>query len=382
MKKIVISLAAAAVALAVVFAFLIMPESGASEPSPTPEPTAVIAATPVPTPIPTPEPTPEPTPPPAIKIVVAGDVLTGEKIGPRIAAGEYDAVLDADTAERFRNADIALINLETSVSERGSPADKTYTFRSPPENLAFLRDYLGIDAASLANNHALDYGRDAFEDTLIYTREYGITPVGGGEDLDTAAAPYIAEVGDKKIAVFASNQILPAVSWTASGDRAGQLVTKDPKNLGILEENIKAARETCDFIIVYLHWGIERDSRPNATQKNTAHALIDLGVDVVIGSHPHIIQSFEYYNGKPIIYSLGNFIFNSRNPQTAFAEITIDGGEVAVRLVPCKMTGTLTYAAPEDEAAELLIKWSELSINAAFDEFGVLRPAAAEPAEG
>jgi len=338
----------------------------------TPTPTATPTATP--TPESTPEPTPEPTPPPPIKIIFAGDVITGEKIGPKIAAGEYDKVLDEVTAEHFRSVDIAVINFETSASERGTPADKAYTFRSPPANLAFLRDYLEVDVASLANNHALDYGREAFVDTLDWLREYDIAPIGGGMNIEEAAAPYIATINDTKIAIFASNQILPAVSWMATADRAGQLATKDPKNLGILAENIKTAREECDIVIVFMHWGIEVDRYPHNVQKNTAHALIDMGVDVVVGSHPHVIQSFEYYNGKPIIYSLGNFIFNSLHPQTGYAEITIDGDEVTVRMIPCLMSGQLTYLADEEKAAELLKYWTELSINSEFDENGILRP--------
>ncbi|MDR1328928.1 MAG: CapA family protein [Oscillospiraceae bacterium] len=363
-------------AVTAVVTALIAALAGISAPAPSPEPVHI----PEPTEAirrPKPEIKPAPPPPPVV-IAVAGDVLTGEKIGPRIAAGEYDAVLDGRTAEMFREADVAVINLETSVSERGSPADKTYTFRSPPENLAFLRDHLGIDAASLANNHTLDYGRDAFYDTLEHAREYGITPFGAGYDLSEAAAPYIAEAGGRRIAFFASNQILPAASWTAGTDKAGQLVTKDPKNLGALAEGIRAVRETCDYIIVYMHWGIERDARPNDVQKHTAHTLIDLGADVVIGSHPHIIQSFEYYNGKPIVYSLGNFIFNSRNPETAALFITLDGKNVTLRAVPCRMTGTLTYAAEGDDALALLGKWSALSYNCEFDADGTLIEKAAE----
>ena len=351
---------------------------GATTEEPTAEPTLlpVVEIPREPDPTPTPEPTPEPTPtpPPPITILVGGDVLTGEKIGPKIVAGDYEMILDAASAERFRNADVALINLETSVSLRGSPADKTYTFRSPPENLAFLRDHLGIDVASLANNHALDYGRDAFEDTLVHMREYGIEPIGGGMNISEAAAPWIAEVHGVKIAFFASNQILPAVSWTATDDRAGQLVSKDPNNLGILEKNVRAAVEECDYVIVYMHWGIELDKKPHDVQKRTAHALVDMGVDVVIGAHPHVIQSFEYYNGKPIIYSLGNFIFNSRNPETAYMEIVIDDGEVTVQLIPCYMDAQLTYSVDADRAETMLAKWSDLSFNATFDEAGYLVP--------
>ncbi|MDR2421170.1 MAG: CapA family protein [Oscillospiraceae bacterium] len=372
-RRLVVAAATAAAAVAAVFVSVSAPRSAPLRDDPPPA-ALTGEASPAPAePIrrPKPEILPAPPPPPVV-IAVAGDVLTGERIGPRIEAGEYGSVLDEETATLFREADIAVVNLETSVSERGSPADKTYTFRSPPENLAFLRDYLGIDAVSLANNHTLDYGRDAFRDTLEHTRRYGMAPFGAGGSLAEAAAPYIAEAGRLKIAFFASNQILPAASWAAGADTAGQLVTKDPGNLGALADGILSARETCDYIIVYMHWGIERDTLPNDVQKRTARALIDLGADIVIGAHPHVIQSFEYYNGKPIAYSLGNFIFNSRNPETAALFITLDGGEVSLRVVPCKMNGTLTYAAGEEDARALLEKWSGLSRGCEFTPGGEL----------
>ncbi|NLB29772.1 MAG: CapA family protein, partial [Clostridiales bacterium] len=185
---------------------------------------------------------------------------------------------------------------------------------------------------------------DAFYETLDTLREYDITPFGAGENLAEAAAPYIAEIGDVKIAFFASNQILPAVSWRAGDASPGQLVSKDPNNLGALADGILAAKETCDFVIVDMHCGIERDTLPNSVQNTTARILIDLGADIVIGAHPHVVQSFEMYNGKPIAYSLGNFIFNSRNPQTLLLLITIEhGGKITLEAVPCKMAGTLTY---------------------------------------
>jgi poly-gamma-glutamate synthesis protein (capsule biosynthesis protein) len=388
MKRVASGLAVVIIALVTMFAGL-SPRAEAPSPTTTPPvaapaPTSTPAPTPTATPtaLPTPEPTPEPTPTPPVVIAIGGDVLTGEKIGPRIVAGEYEDVLDSVTAERFRAADVAIVNLETSVSTRGTAVPgKAYTFRSPPENLAFLRDWLGLDAVGLSNNHTLDFGWDAFYDTLEHTREYGITPFGAGNDLAEAAAPYIAEAAGLKIAFFASNQILPAGSWSAGAEKAGQLVSKDPNNLGALAEGIAAARETCDYVIVYMHWGIERDSRPNDTQKRTAHALIDLGADVVVGAHPHVIQSFEYYNGKPIIYSLGNFIFNSRNPETAVMFLTIEDGKISVEIVPCRMKGTLTYAVYDDDAAALLSKWSALSYGCTLGADGRLNPDIAIGAE-
>ena len=89
------------------------------------------------------------------------------------------------------------------------------------------------------------------------------------------------------------------------------LTTYDPK---ILVDEIKKLREQCDYLVVYVHWGIERSERPEDYQRSLGKQYIDAGADVVIGSHPHVLQGVEYYKGKPIVYSLGNFIFRKQYP--------------------------------------------------------------------
>ncbi|MDR3310256.1 MAG: CapA family protein [Oscillospiraceae bacterium] len=388
MKRIIT--AAAVVAAAIIMVVLAvsspprLPDGSAQPPTPA-EPSGAPAfaespePSPAPPPSPSPEPSPEPTPePPSYSAVIAvgGDVLPTGNIGKKIAAGLYADILDETTAARFREADIALINLETSVSERGTPIPgKAYTFRSEPENLSFLTDWLGVDCVSLANNHTPDWGWDAFDDTLTYLDEYGIARIGAGRDLADAAAPYIAEVNGLKIAIFAANQVNSYSDWPATDKKAGQLISRDAKKLGILGENIAKVRGEVDYIIAFFHWGIELDTTPSSMQTSMAHALIDAGVDVVLGAHPHVVQSFEYYKGKPIAYSVGNFLFNARNPETCVLYIHIDGAEVNIEIVPMNIKSTLTSIAAGDAGAAKLAKWSAISIGAVISEDGMLFPA-------
>jgi poly-gamma-glutamate synthesis protein (capsule biosynthesis protein) len=356
----------------------VSPETVPELTPPSPEPAPVSEEAPTPTGTPEPTPGESASAPGVITVAVGGDVLPAGRIGARIESGEYDAVLDPDTAARMRAADVTMINLETSVSVRGEPIpEKAYTFRSPPENLKFLTDWLGTDVVSIANNHTLDYGWDAFHDTMEHLDEYGIAYIGAGKSIAEAARPYIAEADGVRIAFFAANQILTYTSWTAGDDKPGQLIAREAKNLGALGEAIARVRDECDYIVVYMHWGIELDVLPYGRQTEVARALIDAGADVVIGAHPHVIQSFEYYNSKPIIYSIGNFLFNALHPDTAVVFLRFGAAEssVTVEVMPARVEGTLTYAASDDAGRRLFDYWESISPGVAFDDDGIMREA-------
>jgi poly-gamma-glutamate synthesis protein (capsule biosynthesis protein) len=343
-----------------------------------PTPAPPTEPSPLPEPVSEPEPSPEPEPEPPLDVTIAfgGDVLPSGRIGEKIKAGEYFDILDEELTERLFTADATIVNLESSVSERGSPIpEKAYTFRSPPENLAYLRDILGVDCVSLANNHTFDYGTDAFYDSLEYARAYGLTPIGAGNNVKEAAAPYIFDNGRVRVAVFAANQILSYTSWTSTDTRGGQLIAREAAALGTLGSEIKKARETCDYIIAYFHWGIELDRLPSERQRAMSHALIDAGVDVVIGAHPHVVQRFELYKGKPVVYSLGNFLFNSLNPETLVVFIHITDSGVRVECVPCVINGTLTKKADPEKADRLLRYWESLSPGVVFSAGGYMEQA-------
>ena len=130
--------------------------------------------------------------------------------------------------------------------------------------------------------------------------------------------------------------MIPEHSWTASKSNSGLFTTYDPTKL---VTEIQEAKKTCDYVVVYVHWGVERNTEPEDYQKSLARQYIDAGADAVIGAHPHVLQGIEYYQEKPIFYSLGNFIFANRTYETMMVELTVTDSSVNVRVIPCVSAG-------------------------------------------
>ena len=162
--------------------------------------------------------------------------------------------------------------------------------------------------------------------------------------------------------------MIPTGSWNATASGPGMLTTYDP---AVLLKEIRAAREVCDLVIVYVHWGIERDERPQEYQRTLGQQYIDAGADIVIGSHPHVLQGVEYYNGKPIVYSLGNFIFGSSIPRTALLTVDWDGENVRLGLVPGVSFAGFTRPVTDDNDKERFYDYmTSISYGAVIDRNG------------
>ena len=281
-----------------------------------------------------------------IRFVFAGDVLLSDHVlNAYNKTGDITGVLDEGLRQEISLGDIFMVNQEFPFSNRGSAApDKQFTFRLPPEKVSMLGE-MGIDIVTLANNHALDYGTDALVDTLDALDGAGIYHVGAGRNINEAKALVTMEAKGKTIGFLGASRVIPVGSWNASADRPGMLTTYDP---AALVAEIKKARESCDFVVVYVHWGIERDERPQDYQRTLGQQYIDAGADLVIGSHPHVLQGFEYYKGKPIVYSLGNFVFGSSIPRSALLRADWDGEKVELSLVPATSSGGYTRQVTDE----------------------------------
>lgn len=247
----------------------------------------------------------------AITLSFIGDIMTDSYIGQYIM--DYGNDYPWQHVSRILNADdITFANLETSVSERG----KTYKpegfgFRSKPSTLEGIYN-AGIDTVSLANNHSLDFGEEALIDTMSYLSQYNINYVGAGIDKTAAEAPIIINSKDYTVGFIAYNSIIPWESWKASEQSSGTASFSKNDTDNIMK-NIEQIKDTCDLLFVVLHWGVEYSNTPEEWQIQLAHQIIDAGADGVIGHHPHILQGIEIYKEKPILYSIGNFVFLKYN---------------------------------------------------------------------
>ncbi len=235
-----------------------------------------------------------------VTLVFAGDIVLDDTAGAMIERGQDPF---AGFATFFSSADIRLGNLECVVATTGSAGDKNFTFRAHPRTLPVLKRH--FDALALANNHSGDYGREAFAEMLGLLTKAELGYFGGGRNLKEAHTPLIIERQGLRIALLGYNEFMPR-SFEADSDGAGSAWSEDEQVVA----DIRAARAVhrADLVIPVMHWGWENETVANARQRHLARTMIDAGADVVIGGHPHVTQDIEHYKGKPIIYSVGNFV--------------------------------------------------------------------------
>lgn len=263
----------------------------------------------------------------------AGDMLFTENTLSRYHQQGISSMFSEELLFSMTDADLFMINEEFPFSTRGEAAeDKQFTFRVDPSYVRIFQE-IGVDVATVANNHALDFGVNAFTDSLDTLDQAGIARVGGGRTLSEAKAPVIRTVGDSTVGILGASRVIPVSSWAAGNARPGMFTAYDQAPL--LNE-ISDLSSQCDYTVVYLHWGIEKDEYPQEYQRKLAYACIDAGADLVVGSHPHVLQGFETYKGKLIAYSLGNFLFsNSTNPTVLLQVHIKEDGTLAASLIPC-----------------------------------------------
>lgn len=262
--------------------------------------------------------------------------------------------------EEMQSVDILMINNEFAFSRRGTPlSGKAYTFRADPERISQILN-IGTDILSLANNHVYDYGEEALLDTLETVEGADIPYVGAGRNLTEAMKPVYFIANGRKIAIVSATQIERSMNYTkeATDETAGVLKTLNPdKFLSVIEE-----AETCsDYVIAFVHWGTENTNNYGGDQVELGRKFIDAGADAIIGGHTHCLQGFDYYNGKPIIYSLGNYWFNDRTVDTGLSQLVIhtDSGEMDFRFLPCIQRGCVTSLVEDEGEKQRILNFMQ-----------------------
>jgi poly-gamma-glutamate capsule biosynthesis protein CapA/YwtB (metallophosphatase superfamily) len=263
----------------------------------------------------------------------------------------------------LRQADLAVVNLETAVTTGGSPTPKAFVFRTPAAAFAALRGG-GVDVASMANNHGLDYGVAGLRDSLAAAKRYRFPIVGIGLNAKQAYRPFRRTINGQRIAVIGATQVLDdelVSAWTAGPGKPGLASAKDVPRL--LQE-VRAARKTSDTVVVFLHWGIELEQCPSSDQRALARELVAAGADVVVGGHAHRVQGAGLIGSALVGYGLGNFVWygtSELSTQTGVLLVTVDGRKVVgYRWVPARIVDGVPRPLTGSERRRELDSWHGL----------------------
>lgn len=303
-------------------------------------------------------------------IVFAGDIYISPYVEENYKSAGISGVVSQQLLEEMKQADIAMANQEFPFSTGGTKApDKQFTFRVDPLYTSILTE-LGIDTVTLANNHALDYGAEALIDTFEALNGAEIAYIGAGEDRERAMQPWIIESGQRSYGFLAASRVIPVIDWDVENQQPGMFCTYDSQ---LLCKAIKESKQNCDFLTVYVHWGVEKDDIPQDYQRQLAEDYIDAGADLVVGAHPHVLQGIEYYRGKPIVYSLGNFIFNQEIASTVLLKVKVSqDNQPIVQLIPASASGAKTQEMSGDKAKELYQYMESISNDIAISDDGTV----------
>lgn len=272
---------------------------------------------------------------------------------------------------QMQDVDILMANNEFPYTDRGVPTEgKTYTFRADTKTVGYLED-MGVDVVSLANNHSYDFGETGLLDTLTTLEEVGMPYVGAGRNLEEAIKPIYFISGDIKIAIVSATQIERLDNPDTKGateNSPGVFRCWNPEKL---YEVVKEARNNSDFVVVYIHWGTENVAEPDWAQLEQAEGLAQAGADLIVGGHSHCLQGIQYYGEVPVIYSLGNFWFNSKTVDTCFFKVNItkDGIE-SVQFVPAIQKNCRTDLVYGTEKERIISYMEEISYGVTLDDEG------------
>lgn len=313
--------------------------------------------------------------PDEVTFAFAGDILFDDNyaVMARVAqnGGDITYGLDPALIAEMQSVDVMMLNNEFPYSDRGeATADKQFTFRAPVSSVSYLNE-LGVDLVSLANNHAYDYGEAALLDTMETLTGAGIVYVGAGRDLAEARRPVCYIINNLKIAVVSATQI----ERLDNPDTRGATDTTPGVfrcwNGDNLIETVREAAADNDFVIAYIHWGTENQEATDWAQEEQAAALAEAGADLIIGSHPHCLQRIDVVGGVPVVYSLGNFWFNSKTIDTGMVRISLDeNGLKSCRFIPCLQSGSRTTLLDGEEKARVLAYLRGISPDVQIDEEG------------
>jgi len=287
-----------------------------------------------PTAAPSPSPSPRPVHRGALLIHGTGDVSLDPSYVPNLRTYGYGYAFSGMNG-LFDRDDLTVINMECPVSRAGSIVPKEFNFQCDPAALPAAKA-AGVDAANQGNNHAYDYGPEALLDSRHNIEAAGIAAVGSGRDPEQAEQAAFFDVKGWRIAVVGIDEVLdPDPDEAAAPGHPGTACGHD---VGCMVDEIRRAAARSDLVIVAVHWGVELDTQPESYQVDQAEQFVDAGADVIFGGHSHRLQPLAFVKGRPVFYSLGNFVWphlSEDGSRTAVAEVRVaPNGHVTAKLLP------------------------------------------------
>lgn len=318
--------------------------------------------------------------PETVTMGFAGDILfdSGYAAGDafRRAGNTAEGVVGQSLLDKMRGVDIMMVNNEFAYSSGGTPTEgKTYTFRAAPSTASILNT-MGVDIVGIANNHAYDFGPQAFLDTLSTLDSVGVAYAGGGVNIEEASHPvyYVTESG-MKIAFVCATQIERQSNPDTKGATADSPGVFRCLDDALLLEKVREARAQNAFVVVFIHWGTESTTDIHYLQSGQAKDIAEAGANLIIGTHPHILQKIDYVGGIPVVYSTGNFIFNSKTQDSCMIIATLHkNGSTNLQFVPAIQSGCKVYEATGAEHNRIINTMQTMSPGITIDGNGYISP--------
>ena len=277
-----------------------------------------------------------------IRLIFTGDILMDRGVRTEIARHGADHLFTEAVDSVFRSADVVVGNLECPATDIKAPVHKKFIFRAEPQWLRTLKQH-GFTHLNLANNHSIDQGRRGLMDTHRNIIKAGMVPVGADSTMAAASQPVLLAQTPRKVWLVASLRLaLENYAYLP----AKPCVSQEPMDSLLMQVSRIKKDDPSAVVIVSFHWGGEHTLEPVPSQRLEARGLIDAGADALICHHTHTLQSVEHYRGKPIYYSIGNFIFDQQKPlnsKAAMVQLTITAADVQEKMIPVEIRRCVPY---------------------------------------